>query len=146
MLFVSGKTKSDRLVICQSCDHFVESTSSCGPLIRGKTIVVDDQEKDLCGCIMPIKVGLRVASCPLGMWSTHISERELQSIKEFVETIPNTLTAHHQKRLLEYYNKITGQQRRGIGCCGASARNLLKTLNDFVYQSERSLARTREGK
>lgn len=149
MLFVAGRIKSERLAICKACEHYVPATKSCGPLLTGADVIVDGEKKRTCGCVMPIKAGLRVGSCPLGKWATQISEEELQEMKHFLTTIPHTISASQQVTLLLAYNKVTGEQRRDVGCCGSSARNIIKTVTEFVNQSEARLespANTREVK
>lgn len=41
-----------RLQVCQGCDRYLSVTRQCLE----------------CGCIMPMKVRLQNASCPLGKW------------------------------------------------------------------------------
>jgi hypothetical protein len=43
---------SSRLEICLNCKSFIHITKQCGE----------------CGCIMPLKVKLSEATCPLGKW------------------------------------------------------------------------------
>jgi len=43
---------SKRLEICESCDKFISATKQCRE----------------CGCIMPMKVKLANAKCPLNKW------------------------------------------------------------------------------
>lgn len=42
----------ERLAMCQECPHFLKLTKQCKQ----------------CGCIMPMKVKLRDATCPVGKW------------------------------------------------------------------------------
>lgn len=48
---LSRLQRKARLDICNSCDQYTR-TNRCS----------------MCGCIMPIKVGVPHASCPLGKW------------------------------------------------------------------------------
>jgi hypothetical protein len=43
---------SKRLSVCESCDRFLKPTKQCLE----------------CGCIMPLKVRLQQAKCPLNKW------------------------------------------------------------------------------
>lgn len=43
---------SQRLTTCESCDRFLKATKQCLE----------------CGCIMPLKVRLAAANCPLRKW------------------------------------------------------------------------------
>lgn len=49
---LSRLQRKQRLDICRSCDQYMRM-DKCA----------------MCGCIMPIKVALPHASCPLGKWS-----------------------------------------------------------------------------
>lgn len=80
MFFVTGQKRSDRLAICQGCEHFVQSTKSCGPLV---TEAFTDSK--LCGCHMPTKTRLKVASCPLDKWEAEISVELLDKIRDLIE-------------------------------------------------------------
>tara|TARA_R110002167_G_scaffold78666_6_gene217494 strand:+ start:4027 stop:4467 length:441 start_codon:yes stop_codon:yes gene_type:complete len=146
MLFVSGTTKAERLAICRACEHFVSATESCGPLIIGKEIEHRGEALRLCGCIMPIKTALRVGSCPLGRWDHQFDEKDLDQMRQWLKKLPNSINASQQLELLIYYNRITGQEKQSIGPCGKCAQNLIKTIQEFVDQSDRNLLKTKGSK
>ena len=81
MFFVTGQKRNDRLAICKSCEHFVQSTKSCGPLL---TEAFTDSK--LCGCHMPTKTRLKVASCELGKWEAEITAEDIEEIQTFLKT------------------------------------------------------------
>jgi hypothetical protein len=47
-----GEQAQARLSICNSCEHFLKLTHQCKK----------------CGCVMPLKVKLENAVCPVGKW------------------------------------------------------------------------------
>ena len=49
---VDDTTESVRMSHCMSCPEFISMTKQCKQ----------------CGCIMPLKVKLEAAKCPLGHW------------------------------------------------------------------------------
>lgn len=49
---VSEEKADERIGICRTCDRFINTTTQCKE----------------CGCIMPAKVKLEAATCPLGKW------------------------------------------------------------------------------
>ena len=49
---VDDTTESLRMSHCTSCPEFIGATKQCKQ----------------CGCIMPMKVKLKEATCPLGKW------------------------------------------------------------------------------
>lgn len=121
MFFVTGQKRTDRLTICQGCEHFVQSTKSCGPLV---TEAFTDSK--LCGCHMPTKTRLKVASCPLGKWEAEISATDLDQIRELIEN-PNDATNGDLARL---YSKATGTNTEASKCSSCNRRmfNELKQL------------------
>ena len=121
MFFVTGQKRTDRLTICQGCEHFVQSTKSCGPLV---TEAFTDSK--LCGCHMPTKTRLKVASCPLGKWEAEIKESDLDAIRKLIEN-PSKAT---NGDLAELYSKATGTNTKASQCSSCNRRmlNELKQL------------------
>ena len=121
MFFVTGQKRSDRLTICEGCEHFVQSTKSCGPLV---TEAFTDSK--LCGCHMPTKTRLKVASCPLGKWDAEIKESDLDAIRTLIEN-PTKAT---NGDLAELYSKATGTNTKASQCSSCNRRmlNELKQL------------------
>ena len=121
MFFVTGQKRTDRLTICQGCEHFVQTTKSCGPLV---TEAFTDSK--LCGCHMPTKTRLKVASCPLGKWEAEIKQSDLDAIRELIEN-PNKATNGDLARL---YSKATGTNTKASQCSSCNRRmfNELKQL------------------
>mgnify|MGYP003133526160 CR=1 FL=1 len=121
MFFVTGQKRTDRLTICQGCEHFVQSTKSCGPLV---TEAFTDSK--LCGCHMPTKTRLKVASCPLGKWEAEIKESDLDAIRNLIEN-PKDAT---NKDLARLYSKATGTNTKASQCSSCNRRmlNELKKL------------------
>ena len=121
MFFVTGQKRTDRLTICQGCEHFVQSTKSCGDLV---TEAFTDSK--LCGCHMPTKTRLKVASCPLGKWEAEIKESDLDAIRKLIEN-PTKAT---NGDLAELYSKATGTNTKASQCSSCNRRmlNELKQL------------------
>ena len=121
MFFVTGQKRTDRLTICQGCEHFVQTTKSCGPLV---TEAFTDSK--LCGCHMPTKTRLKVASCPLGKWEAEIKQSDLDAIRKLIEN-PNKAT---NGDLAKLYSKATGTNTKASQCSSCNRRmfNELKQL------------------
>ena len=121
MFFVTGQKRNDRLAICQACEHFVESTKSCGDLVTEAF-----KDSKLCGCHMPTKTRHKVASCPLGKWEAEIKENDLEEIRNLLDN-PDKATNGDLARL---YSKATGTNTRPSQCSSCNRRmfNELKTL------------------
>lgn len=126
MLFVNAKTKTKRLAVCQSCEHYVTTTKSCGPLV---TEAFTDSK--LCGCYMPAKTKLKVASCPLDKWDALITSEDIENIREFL----GRDNANRTKRELSVLStKFLGGQR--ASGCAACNRKLLQQLKDLVHNAD----------
>ena len=121
MFFVTGQKRNDRLAICRACEHFVESTQSCGDLITEAF-----KDSKLCGCHMPTKTRLKVASCPVGKWESEIKETDLTEIKNLLDN-PHKATNGDLARL---YSKATGTNTPPSRCSSCNNRmfNELKQL------------------
>ncbi len=121
MFFVTGQKRTDRLNICKACEHFVDSTKSCGNLV---TEAFTDSK--LCGCHMPTKTRLKVASCPLGKWEAEIKQSDLDAIRKLIEN-PTKAT---NGDLAELYSKATGTNTKASQCSSCNRRmlNELKQL------------------
>ena len=55
-IFCESTVTNSRLQLCNSCPHFVKSTSQCKK----------------CGCFMSAKTRLKSATCPIGKWGKDI--------------------------------------------------------------------------
>ena len=133
MFFVTGQKRTDRLNICKSCEHFVELTKSCGPLL---TEAFTDSK--LCGCHMPTKTRLKVASCELGKWEAEIKASDIDEIRTFLKTANQFRT---NGKLAELYSKATGTNQPPSNCSSCNRRmlgELNKLLNDANDQAPKT--------
>ena len=80
----------------------------------------------LCGCHMPTKTRLKVASCPLGKWEAEIQSSDLEEIRNLLDN-PNKATNGDLARL---YSKATGTNTKPSQCssCNRKMFNELKQL------------------
>ena len=126
MLFVDVKTRTERYDTCLGCEHFVTTTKSCGPLVTEAFT-----DSPLCGCYMPAKTKLKVASCPLDKWHATIQPEDVEQIREYLDR-PN------QDKTIEELNDLsrrflTGQKASGCSSCN---RKLLQQLKDLVHNAD----------
>jgi hypothetical protein len=127
MLFVNAHLRAERLATCQSCEHYVEKTKSCGPLVTEAFT-----DSPLCGCFMPAKTKLKTASCPLGKWEATVKSEDVAQIKEF-------LTRDNQYRttgeLTMLANKYLGAGKAASSCPPCN-RKLLQELQTLVDNAD----------
>jgi hypothetical protein len=128
MFFVTGQKRSDRLEICKSCEHYVQATKSCGPLL---TEAFTDSK--LCGCHMPTKTRLKVASCPLDKWEAEITKADLEEIKKFLKTENQFRTSG---QLAKLYGKATGTNQQASSCSSCN-RRMLDELNKLITDADK---------
>jgi len=127
MLFVSAQTRSDRLAVCRDCEHYVEKTASCGPLVKEALT-----DSPLCGCFMPAKTRFKVSSCPLGKWQAVITPKDIERIREFLER-DNRL--RRAEELTELARKYLGPNKQATSC-GSCNSTLMKELQRIVHHAD----------
>jgi hypothetical protein len=127
MLFVNAHLRAERLSICQGCEHYVEKTRSCGPLVKEAFT-----DSPLCGCHMPTKTRLKTASCPLGKWEATITSKDVEQIREFL-TRDNKLRTTGELTMLA--NKYLGAGK-AAGSCGPCNSKLMKELETLVNNAD----------
>ena len=132
MFIVSAQTRANRLNTCRGCEHFVEATQSCGPLV---TEAFTDSK--LCGCHMPTKTRLKWAECPLGKWEAVITSEQLAEVKAFLDIVDNDVRSLTDQDLADLYNRIFGTKERATSCGGCN-RKMLKTLKKLINESNRN--------
>ena len=128
MFLVTGQKRSDRLEICKGCEHYVQATKSCGPLL---TEAFTDSK--LCGCHMPTKTRLKVASCPLDKWEAEITKADLEEIKKFLKTENQFRTSG---QLAKLYGKATGTNQQASSCSSCN-RRMLDELNKLITDADK---------
>jgi hypothetical protein len=127
MLFVNAQLRAERLSICQGCEHYVEKTKSCGPLLTEAF-----SDSPLCGCRMPIKTRLKTAFCPLGKWEATVTSEDIMQIKEFLNRDNQYRTAGELTMLA---NKYLGAGK-AAGSCGPCNSKLMKELETLVNNAD----------
>lgn len=130
MFIVSAQTRANRLNTCRECEHFVESTQSCGPLV-----VEAFTESKLCGCHMPTKTRLKWAECPLEKWQAVINKEQLAEVQDFLDTVDNDVRQLTDQDLADLYNRILGTNKQASSCGGCN-RDMVQTLRKLIKQSK----------
>ena len=127
MLFVNAHLRAERLFICQGCEHYVEKTRSCGPLVKEAFT-----DSPLCGCHMPTKTRIKTASCPLGKWEATNTHNDVDQQREFL-TRDNKLRTTGELTMLA--NKYLGAGK-AAGSCGPCNSKLMKELETLVNNAD----------
>ena len=103
--------QKERITLCKECKFFVERTQSCGPLIKGRTLTLQEtkglevshyrKKIKLCGCHMPTKVKFNWASCPADKWGPIIEFTEITVLESEKTEILNFLLSLKNKKQVE---------------------------------------------
>ena len=127
MLLVNHATQKLRLEICAACEHYVEKTKSCGPLVTEAFT-----DSPVCGCFMPGKAKLSFTKCPLGKWEAAIKEADIQAVRAWFENMDN----ESNESLAELYNRLSGERRRSTTCAPCN-REMIKELKKLLKRVEK---------
>jgi len=76
---------------------------------------------------MPVKAGLKFASCPLGKWHAVITQETINQIREATKDLTNFLTPDKNKELTMLWNKITGVNHP-VSDCASCVRKMIDEL------------------
>jgi len=71
MLDIVYKYWKQRMRECKRCEyrrHWMGKLDTCGSFAVGDIVVVNGEEKKLCGCILQLKAKLERSECPLNKW------------------------------------------------------------------------------
>jgi len=133
MLLTTLKIKSERLQICrEKCKHFVYATQSCGELVVGKTVKYKNTTKKLCGCIMPIKAHLKIASCPIHKWTSTIEKKDIKKLKKELAGLQGSKVSKEQnKNLTQLYNRMLGNKKK-VSNCPSCVKKMIAELNELL--------------
>jgi len=126
VLFVNAHLRAERLATCRACEHYVQKTKSCGPLVTEAFT-----DSPLCGCYMPAKTKLKTASCPMDKWQATVTPQDVEQIREFLERNNDLRT---KGELTELSRKFLGGQK--ASGCAACNRKLLQQRKDLVHNAD----------
>ncbi len=134
MFLISAQKRANRMEICKSCDHYLTLTKSCGTLGIGTEVELKNGENvKLCGCIMPIKTGLRISSCPINKWSKYISDEDIENIKLLLNDLEgkNVIQGNQNHLLTDLWNKASGGNKK-VSSCNSCVRQTIEELKEFI--------------
>tara|TARA_R110000803_G_scaffold21548_3_gene54236 strand:- start:4784 stop:5197 length:414 start_codon:yes stop_codon:yes gene_type:complete len=134
MFLISAQKRSNRMQICKNCDHYLTVTKSCGTLGIGSKVEDENGEKvKLCGCVMPIKTGLKISSCPLNKWSKDIKTEDLENLKMLLKELEGatTISGSQNNQLTQLWNIATGGNKR-VSRCNTCVRQTINELKNFI--------------
>lgn len=136
MFLVSHQKRENRYRICKECEHFVATTKSCGTLGFGSEVQHNGETRKLCGCVMPIKVRLKVCSCPLDKWFSEITDQLVQQIRTLIDGMEDDrITGYENQKLTELWNQAAGRNRT-ISNCKSCVRGMIEDLKNVLKEAD----------
>lgn len=118
-----------RMRVCESCEHYVRMTKTCGTLGVGKKV----GDAKLCGCVMPIKTRIEASRCPIGRWNRGCSDVDFERAREFAHEIraKKKLTSQEIKELTALLSSVSGR-KRGVTMCAPCLVEMRKELDTIL--------------
>jgi len=138
MFTVRNELYRERMDICRRCKYFQAHTQTCGTPVIGETVTYRRKEYHLCGCIMPIKAKLKVASCSVNKWLPTVDRELLMKAKEVGDRLPpegqrlGRINEEEQIAIHDAYVALTGMKAKRNTCstCWTKMINRLRTHFD----------------
>lgn len=129
---IPNVSRKNRMEACRTCPHFDSYNVSCGPLIKGATIMHGAEQINLCGCRMDIKTWLGWARCPIGRWEmVGTTDMHLQDAEAFLREIDGKRTITDAKKFVAIWKSVYGGEVPAIGC-SSCVPQLMKELKQTI--------------
>ena len=139
MIFIDRKTREERMSICKGCDHYNETTRSCGTLVLGddlgELVSVKGKKRKvrLCGCVMPMKTKFKTASCPIGKWKSAVDNKAIADLQKLVEIADKYQRFSNEELKLFYqsYNQTFGASKQ-LSSCSSCVRQMVQEAREAI--------------
>jgi hypothetical protein len=146
MILTSKDIYRQRVKTCESCEHYLAGTQSCGPLVVGKKITFDNpatgkkQNAKLCGCLIKLKAEFALFGCPLDKWPGVMSradKRELMALLNKIVGAKRVETSDLEA--LRRYNLMAGSPMHPVlskpcSSCGAAMSKLIEKARQVLKE------------
>lgn len=124
-----------RVQTCQHCEFYKPSTGSCGTLAHRDRVMVNGEEKILCGCVIRAKAWVAFFSCPLDKW--HQKDRIVAILRE-VKQFSKPPTKEEIDRFYQRKSELIG--RSVASECEACARreimDFIRDINNYLHEED----------
>ena len=137
-LKTSSRTYQERMHICKVCPFYKPKTKSCGTLIVGHTVTINDKKYKLCGCLMEVKSKIAFTRCPLGKWEREndLTTDQLSILKRLLKQIgSDKISREGNVGITNLYNEIFGMNKK-VSSCGTCVAQTIKELKEVLSSYE----------
>jgi len=127
------------MTICKGCEHYNETTRSCGTLVLGDDIgeLVEVKGKKrkvrLCGCVIPVKTKFKTASCPLKKWRSKVDADALKDLQKLVK-IADQYRRFSNEELKQFYKAYnqTFEAAKELSSCSSCVRQMVQEAREAI--------------
>jgi hypothetical protein len=139
MIFIDRKTREERMSICKGCEHYNETTRSCGTLVLGddlgELVSVKGKKRKvrLCGCVMPMKTKFKTASCPLKKWVSKVDADAIKDLQKLVE-IADKYQRFSNEELKQFYKAYnqTFEAGKQLSSCSSCVKQMVQEAREAL--------------
>ena len=139
MIFIDRKSREQRMSICKGCEHYNETTRSCGTLVLGddigELISVKGKKRKvrLCGCVMPMKTKFKTASCPLKKWVSKVDADAIKDLQKLVE-IADKYQRFSNEELKQFYKAYnqTFEAGKQLSSCTSCVKQMVQEAREAL--------------
>jgi len=139
MIFIDRKTREERMSICKGCEHYNETTRSCGTLVLGddlgELVSVKGKKRKvrLCGCVMPMKTKFKTASCPLKKWVSKVDADAIKDLQKLVE-IADKYQRFSNEELKQFYKAYnqTFEAGKQLSSCTSCVKQMVQEAREAL--------------
>ena len=122
MFTVTNEIYRERMNLCRRCKYFKQNTQTCGTPVLGEEVTFRRKQYRLCGCIMPIKAKLKIASCSVNKWLPTVDREMMIKAKEVLDKLPpaghrlGRINSEQQEAIHNAYVALTGMKAKRNSC------------------------------
>ena len=125
--------------ICKGCEHYNETTRSCGTLVLGdllgELVSVKGKKRKvrLCGCVMPMKTKFKTASCPLKKWVSKVDADAIKDLQKLVEIADKyqRFSNDELKQFYKAYNQ-TFEAGKQLSSCTSCVKQMVQEAREAL--------------
>ena len=125
--------------ICKGCEHYNETTRSCGTLVLGddlgELVSVKGKKRKvrLCGCVMPMKTKFKTASCPLKKWVSKVDADAIKDLQKLVE-IADKYQRFSNEELKQFYKAYnqTFEAGKQLSSCTSCVKQMVQEAREAI--------------
>ena len=130
----------NQIIKTNGLDNLIIGNDVSEEILAENNVTYYKKEFTLCGCVMPIKTKLSMATCPANKWTSSLTDSDIEEIREFLKSINVTtdgkfkvqrISGEQVKTIFEWMKKLKGQPVE-ITSCGKWVEDAVKSLIEEI--------------